>query len=140
MSATDPTSAAPEQPGPERSEQPEDLPRLSPSGLYNLLRPSRCDLREWLRSHGYEEEPPSPYREVLFEMGHEHERRHLERFPDAVDIAELPRERQTKYTAEELRAGDRAVYQGVLRAPVTLAGVEAEIIGHPDFMLHARSG
>jgi len=140
MSATDPTSAAPEQPGPERSEQPEDLPRLSPSGLYNLLRPSRCDLREWLRSHGYEEEPPSPYREVLFEMGHEHERRHLERFPDAVDIAELPRERQAKYTAEELRAGDRAVYQGVLRAPVTLAGIEAEIIGHPDFMLPARSG
>ena len=118
----------------------DDFPRLSPSGLYNLLKPSRCDLREWLRSHDYPEEPPGAFRELLFEQGHEHERRHLRRFPNAIDIAELPSGEQTEATTAELAANDRVVYQGELRARTTLAGREVEVVGHPDFMLPARRG
>ncbi len=118
----------------------DEIRRLSPSSLYNLLKPSPCDLREWLRSHGYEEEPPGAFRELLFEMGHEHERRHLGRFPGAIDVAELPRDQQEGLTRAELEAGDRVIYQGVLRAETTLAGRRVEVVGHPDFMLPARSG
>ena len=130
MSTPDPTSTA----------EPEPLPRLSPSALYNLLKPSRCDLREWLKSHGFEEEPPSAFREVLFEQGHEHEARHLRRFPKALDIAELPREEQADGTLAALEAGERVIYQGVFEVQTTLAGREVVIVGHPDFMLPARAG
>jgi predicted RecB family nuclease len=136
MSADDPTSAASGEPEAEEG----DLPRLSPSSLYNLLKPSRCDLREWLKSHDYQEEPPGPFRELLFGMGIEHERRHLKRFGAAIDIAELPRGEQTEATATELGAGERVIYQGALRTRTTLAGTEVEVVGHPDFMLPARSG
>ena len=54
-----------------REEAPEpEVPGVSPSSLYNLLKPSRCDLRVWLASHGFEEEPPDAFREVLFDLGH----------------------------------------------------------------------
>lgn len=116
------------------------LPSLSPSGLYNLMRPSRCDLREWLRSHDYAEEPHGAFTEILFGMGIDHERRHLQRFPGAIDIAELPASGRREATREQLDRGERVIYQGVLRAVTTLAGREVEIIGHPDFMLPARRG
>lgn len=115
-------------------------PRISPSELYNLIRPSRCDLREWLRSHDHEEEPPGAFRELLFEMGHQHEARHLERFPRAIDMAEVPQDEQAAATVDELRAGERVVYQGRLSARTTLDGRLVEIVGHPDFMLPARAG
>ncbi|MGI8726778.1 MAG: hypothetical protein ACR2K6_03770, partial [Solirubrobacterales bacterium] len=57
------------------------LPHLSPSGLYNLMRPTRCDLREWLRSHDYAEAPPDVFGEFLMDAGLAHEARHLQRFP-----------------------------------------------------------
>ena len=122
-----------------REEPPEpEIPGVSPSALYNLLKPSRCDLRVWLGSHGFEEEPPDAFREVLFDLGHAHEARHLERFPRAVDVAELPREEQESATLELLRERRRVIYQGALRARTTLAGREVEVVGHPDFMLPAR--
>src|SRR6187551_2270977 len=122
-----------------REEPPEpEIPRVSPSSLYNLLKPSRCDLRVWLGSHGFEEEPPDAFREVLFDLGHAHEARHLERFPRAVDVAELPREEQEPATLDLLRERRRVIYQGALRARRTLAGREVEVVGHPDFMLPAR--
>lgn len=125
------TTASEEPPEPE-------LPGVSPSSLYNLLKPSRCDLRVWLAAHGFEEEPPDAFREVLFDLGRAHEARHLERFPRAVDVAELPREEQEAATLDLLRERRRVIYQGVLRARTTLAGREVEVVGHPDFLLPAR--
>ncbi len=130
MSTADETPA-------EQEPEPE-IPRISPSAIYNLLKPSRCDLRVWLQSHGYEEEPPDAFREMLFELGHAHEARHAERFPRAVDVAQLPREEQEDATLELLAKRERVIYQGALRARTTLAGREVEITGHPDFMLPAR--
>jgi len=124
---------------PPREESPEpEIPGVSPSALYNLLKPSRCDLRVWLASHGFEEDPPDAFREVLFDLGHAHEARHLGRFPRAVDVAELPGEERESATLELLRERRRVIYQGVLRARTTLAGREVEVVGHPDFMLPAR--
>jgi len=131
MNVVEPTS---------REEAPEpEVPGVSPSALYNLLKPSRCDLRVWLGSHGFEEEPPDAYREVLFDLGNAHEARHRERFPGAVDVAGLPREERELATLELLRERRRVIYQGVLRARTTLAGREVEVVGHPDFMLPARA-
>jgi len=115
-------------------------PRLVASDFYGYLKPSRCGLRVWLRAQGVEEEPPGEFGEMLMRQGIEHERRHLERFPQHVDIAQLPREEQLAATIEEVRAGERVIYQGRLHATATLAGREVEIVGLPDFMLPARRG
>ncbi len=113
---------------------------LFPSDFYGYLRPSRCGLRVWLREQGEAEDPPSAFAESLMRLGIEHERRHLERFPNHVDIAELPREEQLAATIAEVEAGERVIYQGRLHATATLAGREIEIVGLPDFMLPARRG
>ncbi len=61
--------------------------------------------------------------------------------PGAIDIAlAAARAAGPRLTAEELRANDRVIYQGELRARTTLAGTEVEIVGHPDFLLPARDG
>ena len=122
-------------------EEAPPLPQLVPSGFYGYLKPSTCGLRVWLREQGdVEEDPPSAFGEMLMRLGIEHERRHLERFPNHIDIGELPWDEQPEATIEEVGRRERVIYQGHLRAETTLAGRRVEIIGLPDFMLPARSG
>lgn len=125
---------------PADSSSPEIAAWLFPSDFYGYLRPSRCGLRVWLREHGVEEEPPGVFAELLMRLGIEHERRHLARFPGAIDIGELPREMQREATIAAVEAGERVIYQGRLQATATLGGRRVEILGLPDFMLPARAG
>ena len=74
------------------------------------------------------------------DLGLEHERRHLTRFPDHIDLGKLPIAERAERTAELVAEGERVIYQGALRAETTLAGTEVEIVGVPDFLLPARSG
>ena len=123
-------------------EEAPPLPQLVPSGFYGYLKPSTCGLRVWLREQGdVEEAPPSAFGEVLMRLGIEHERRHLERFPNHIDLGELPLGRAApRRRSRRSAAGERVIYQGALRAETTLAGRRVEIVGVPDFMLPARSG
>jgi hypothetical protein len=66
------------------------FPRLVATDFFGYLRPSQCGLRVWLRHAGVEETPPGPFAKVLMNLGREHERRHLERFPEACDLGGLP--------------------------------------------------
>ena len=73
-------------------------------------------------------------------LGREHERRHLSLFPQALDLSAGTLEERAKRTHEALAAGERVIYQGVLRAEATVAGTDVEVVGVPDFMLPARRG
>lgn len=110
------------------------------SDFYGYLRPARCGLRLWLREQGVAEEPPSELREMLMRLGIEHERRHLARFPNHLDIAALPRAEQRRATIDAVGAGGRVIYQGRLEATAELNGRAVGVVGHPDFMLPARRG
>ena len=110
------------------------------SDFYGYLRPARCGLRVWLREQGVAEEPPSELREMLMRLGIEHERRHLARFPNHLDIAALPRAEQRQATIEAVGAGGRVIYQGRLEATAELNGRAIGVVGLPDFMLPARRG
>ncbi len=114
--------------------------RLAASDFHGYLRPSRCGLRVWLREQEVPEDPPGAFAETLMRLGIEHERRHLGRFPNHVDVAELPREEQLAATVAEVEAGERVIHQGRLEAETTLAGRPVQIVGLPDFMLPARRG
>jgi predicted RecB family nuclease len=119
---------------------PPSRPRLIATDFFSLYRPSGCDLRVWLRAQGAEEAPPSPYSEVLIRLGIEHERRHLIRFPNHIDLGDLPIEERAERTRELVAENERVIYQGALRAEIELAGIEVEIVGVPDFLLPARAG
>ncbi|MGH2950934.1 MAG: PD-(D/E)XK nuclease family protein, partial [Solirubrobacterales bacterium] len=114
--------------------------RLVATDFFSLYRPSECGLRVWLRAQREDEAPPGPYAEVLMRLGLEHERRHLARFPDHVDLGKLPIEERAERTRELVEEGERVIYQAALRAETTLADTEVEIVGVPDFLLPARDG
>ncbi|MGH2954085.1 MAG: TM0106 family RecB-like putative nuclease [Solirubrobacterales bacterium] len=114
--------------------------RLVATDFFSLYRPSECGLRVWLRAQGEEEAPPGPYAEVLMKLGLEHERRHLARFPNHLDLGDLPIDERPERTREAVEAGEQVIYQAALRAETTLAGTEVEIVGVPDLLLPARSG
>jgi predicted RecB family nuclease len=115
-------------------------PRLVATDFFSLYRPSECELRVWLRQQGVEEAPPGPYAEVLMKLGQEHERRHLRRFPNHLDLGRGSLAERTEHTREAVHDGERVIYQGVLRATTRLADTVVEIVGVPDFLLPARSG
>jgi hypothetical protein len=92
------------------------LVRLVATDFFGYLRPSQCGLRVWLRHAGVEEAPPGPFAELLMSLGREHERRHLARFPNALDLGGLPIAERVERTREEVAEGERVVYQGALRA------------------------
>lgn len=54
--------------------------RLQASDICNYFRPSCCEAHVHLRHRGEEEAPPSPYQEVLLELGRRHEQVHRETF------------------------------------------------------------
>ena len=119
---------------------PPGRPRLIATDFFSLYRPSECDLRVWLRAQDVEEAAPGPYSQVLMKLGTEHERRHLARFPNHVDLGRLPIDERAERTRELVAENERVIYQGALQAETTLAGTEVEIVGVPDFLLPARSG
>jgi hypothetical protein len=64
--------------------------RLTATELSTLLRPSRCDLRVFLREHRIPEDPPDPYEQVLERLGRRHEQAHLETLGPFADFSTVP--------------------------------------------------
>lgn len=114
------------------------LPRLVATDFFTYYRPSTCERRVWLRHVGVEPTPPGPYLEVLMRLGLEHERRHLARFPAAVELGEGTIPDRARRTHEAVESGADVIYQGALCAEAELSGERVEVVGVPDFMLRAN--
>ena len=114
--------------------------RLTASDFNLYHQPSRCELRLFLRSRGTEESPPGPFQEVLRSLGERHERLHLERFEEVVDLSSGTIEERVRRTRQEVENRVPAIYQPVLRGEANLGGTECEIIGEPDFLLREEPG
>jgi predicted RecB family nuclease len=109
---------------------------LTASDFYTYLRPSKCDLRVYLKQQGEEEAPLGPYEEVLRRLGIRHEQSHLQTFPAYVDLSPGSIDQRERQTKERIAQGAPILYQPVLRAKAVLDGVECEIIGEPDFLIN----
>ncbi|MGD0233464.1 MAG: TM0106 family RecB-like putative nuclease [Syntrophorhabdales bacterium] len=114
--------------------------RLTAADLTTFYRPSKCDLRVFLKSRREREEPPSAYEEVLFRLGERHERQHLASLTSVTDLSQIPIEERLAHTQQAMAAGASVIYQGALRAEANLSGAAHEIIGVPDFMMLEKSG
>lgn len=109
--------------------------RLIASDLYSYYRPSRCALRVYLRHRGEPEAPPGPYEEIIRRLGLRHESAHLATFPTCVDLRGGTEEKRIRETRKQISAGAPVLYHPLLRAPMTLDGIECEVVGEPDFIV-----
>jgi len=110
--------------------------KIKPSYFYNLYRPSKCDLRLYLQLKGVEPAPPSAFEQVLFRLGQRHEKNHLFTFPEFTDLTGEPSEK----TLEEIWKASPVIYQGELRAQVSVDGQVLDIVGIPDFIIKEGAG
>lgn len=121
--------------------------RLTASSFYGYYRPSPCELRVWLRERREPERDPGPYEVVLRRLGLRHEAEHLKKLGEVLDLGARPRRfyklrtRLREYrTRRAIARGVRVIYQGRFRARTTLAGVDCEIVGEPDFLIRDGDG
>lgn len=111
---------------------------LRASDFHTYLRPSKCGLRVYLKHCGEQEATPGPYEEALHRLGKRHEQSHLKTFPEYVDISSGTIDQREYRTKKSVKQGAQVLYQPVLRAKAVLNGVDCEIIGEPDFLIHEK--
>jgi predicted RecB family nuclease len=115
--------------------------QLTPSDIYAHHRPSKCDLRLYLKENGMAEAAPSPYAEVLKRLGHRHERTHLGIFAAFEDLSGVNNADELfERTKAAVGAGSPVIYQGLLKCRVRIAGVDCEVSGRPDFIIRDDLG
>jgi predicted RecB family nuclease len=114
--------------------------RLNASDFYTFFRPSKCELRIYLRQKGKKEAPPGPYEEVLFRLGERHEASHLASFEHYADLREGSLEERENKTKDAVQQGAKIIYQAVLKATYEFDGGKYEILGEPDFLIRQQDG
>jgi predicted RecB family nuclease len=109
--------------------------RLTASDFISYQRPTRCDLRVFLRQRREEEAAPGPYEEVLRRLGLRHEKDHLATLGRFTDLSAPSLHEQVKETAEAIAKKVPILYQPAFSVNTILGGTEVEIVGVPDFLI-----
>jgi predicted RecB family nuclease len=114
--------------------------RLTASDFISNHRPTRCDLRVFLRQRQEQEAARGPYEEVLRRLGIRHERDHLETLGAYTDASDASFYEHVKLTADAIAQQNPVVYQAAFSVNTVLAGAEVEIVGVPDFLIFDGDG
>jgi len=114
--------------------------RIAASDFVSYYRPSKCELRLYLRHHGEPEEPPSPYEETLRRLGERHEKAHLATFPVVVDLSLGSLDDRRERTRGEVEKRSPVIYQPILEAMQDFNGTRCQISGEPDFLILTPGG
>jgi predicted RecB family nuclease len=109
--------------------------RLTASDFAAYHRPTRCDLRVFLRQRGEEASDPGPYDEVLRRLGLRHEKNHLATLGEFTDLIAPSLHEQVEKTTEAIAKKVPILYQPAFLANAVLAGTDVEIIGVPDYLI-----
>lgn len=110
--------------------------RLTATDFISYYRPTTCELRVFLRHRGDPEAEPSAFDLVLQRLGRRHEQNHLAGLGPSLDLQDMPETERADRTIAAIRDKVPLIYQGLFRATTRLNGVEVEIIGIPDFIIH----
>jgi predicted RecB family nuclease len=70
-------------------------------------------------------------------LGKQHEKNHLESFPDYIDLSAGSLEERLKQTRVEVGKKTPIIYQPILSTNLEIDGVQYEVVGQPDFMIYA---
>jgi predicted RecB family nuclease len=109
--------------------------RLTASDFASCHRPTRCDLRVFLRQQREEEAEPGPYDVVLRRLGLRHERDHLATLGTFVNVSATSLEEQVKKTADAIAEKVPVLYQPAFLATERICGTDVEIVGVPDYLI-----
>lgn len=109
--------------------------RLTASDFASCHRPTRCDLRVFLRYHREQEAEPGPYEIVLRRLGLKHERDHLATLGTFVNASAASLEEQVKKTADAIERQIPVLYQPAFVTTEKICETDIEIVGVPDFLI-----
>jgi predicted RecB family nuclease len=114
--------------------------RLTASDFITNHRPTRCDLRVFLRHREEAEAAPGPYDEVLHRLGLRHEKEHLATLGTFADVSDASFHEQVKKTADAIAKKVPILYQAAFLVTAKIGESEVEIVGVPDFLILADGG
>lgn len=114
--------------------------RITASVFYGLHRPSPCDLRAYLRARKEPEGKPSPYEEVILELGKFYEQKHLSSLGDFEDLRGGAEDERIARTIECVKKGVAVIYQPLFRSVTKVDGRDLEIVGEPDLLVREDDG
>jgi predicted RecB family nuclease len=109
--------------------------RLTPSDIFSSRRPTRCNLRVFLRHRKEEEAAPGPYDEVVRRLGLRHEKDHLATLGAFVDVSDASFNEQVKKTRDAIAKKVSVVYQAAFLVTEKIGESEVEVAGAPDFLI-----
>jgi predicted RecB family nuclease len=109
--------------------------RLRASDFISNHRPTRCDLRVFLRRRGEAEAAPGPYDEVLHRLGLRHEKDHLATLGAFTDVSDASFQEHVKRTADAIAKKVPILYQAAFLVTEKIGESEVEIVGVPDFLI-----
>lgn len=105
-----------------------------------LLHPQRCERRVRLHVQDVPASDPSPFDELLRELGKKHEERHLEQLRPVVDLSRGLLNSRVSRSHQELQRRSSILYQPLLQTSLELADVDVVLVGSPDFMIPTEHG
>jgi predicted RecB family nuclease len=109
--------------------------RLTASDFVSYHRPTRCDLRVFLRHRREEEAAPGPYDEVLRRLGLKHEKDHLATLGATADMTDASFQEQVRKTADAIAKKVPILYQAAFLVTAKFGKSEVEVVGVPDFLI-----
>ncbi len=114
--------------------------QLSASDIYTFHRPSRCELRVYLRHRGELESEPGEYDLVLQRLGKRHEKAHLASLGPVVMLDSGTREERERLTRQAVADEQEIIYQPAFRSAVEIDGQRWEVVGDPDLLIKWGDG
>lgn len=114
--------------------------QISASSFYGSYRPSPCTLRLYLRDKGVAESEPSPYEQVIIELGKKYELDHLATFKNVVDVSNGEEDSRLSATINAIKKGAEVIYQPLFRGLTNISGKDVTFIGAPDFLIKDDAG
>ena len=114
--------------------------RLTATDFVSNHRPTRCDMRVFLRHHQEQEAKPGPYDVVLRRLGLRHERNHLGTLGTFTDMSAASIDEHVRKTADAIERKVPVLYQPAFLAPERICGTDVEIVGVPDYLILDGNG
>ena len=108
--------------------------QLTASDIYQFYQPSKCIGRLNCRRLNIEEAKPSPYTEVLKELGRRHEYAHRQTLEPLLDLSQGSIQERINATTAAIERGEKIIYQPVLMSKAPFDS-NVELLGIPDFLI-----
>lgn len=108
---------------------------ISASSIYELYRPSECELRVHLSNKNIQKGEASAFELVLRDLGELHEKRHLHSFVEYINLSKGSLEERQNKTIDAVNSKNNVIYQAVLKAELQIDNNNVFLLGIPDLLI-----